>query len=287
MARWMGSRWRTGLGVLGASTLLAAGTALGAAAAGESIPGPDGRFTACYDSGGALKVVSSGVTTCPKGWTGPVYWNQGGPAGPPGPAGANGTPGAAGVDGVDGVDGKSAYQLAVENGFQGTLQEWLTSLRGDKGDQGEPGPAGGALASIESLAGLPCREGTAAEGTVRVAIDSVSAGSEIHLTCHVDTASLSIVVRGERADIGFGIYKYAGGVVSTSPPVTNPCALGAESTVSSCSTQVVRGTTVTLTAVPASGSRFEGWSRDCSGTQSTCTVTATEARSVEAKFSLN
>lgn len=33
-------------------------------------------------------------------------------------------------------DGKSPYDLAVENGFKGTLSEWLESLKGEKGDSG-------------------------------------------------------------------------------------------------------------------------------------------------------
>ena len=40
------------------------------------------------------------------------------------------TNGAKGKDGTDGIDGKSAYQLALENGFEGTMQEWLESLKG-------------------------------------------------------------------------------------------------------------------------------------------------------------
>jgi hypothetical protein len=31
-----------------------------------------------------------------------------------------------------------AYTLAVANGFQGTIEEWLLSLKGDKGDKGDP-----------------------------------------------------------------------------------------------------------------------------------------------------
>ena len=34
-----------------------------------------------------------------------------------------------GPPGQDGQDGKSAYQLAVENGYEGTLEEWLKSER--------------------------------------------------------------------------------------------------------------------------------------------------------------
>jgi Divergent InlB B-repeat domain len=43
------------------------------------------------------------------------------------------------------------------------------------------------------------------------------------------------------------------------------------------------GTLVTLTATPASGSVFTGWSGDCSGT-STCVVTMSQARTVTAAF---
>lgn len=41
-----------------------------------------------------------------------------------------------------GVDGKSAYQLAVEAGFTGTLAEWLTSLHGTDGTDGIDGSDG-------------------------------------------------------------------------------------------------------------------------------------------------
>lgn len=44
--------------------------------------------------------------------------------------GVQGAPGIAGVDGQDGADGKSAYEIALENGFVGTEQEWLASLAG-------------------------------------------------------------------------------------------------------------------------------------------------------------
>lgn len=37
----------------------------------------------------------------------------------------------------DGKDGKSAYQLAVDNGYPSDLDHWLASLKGDKGDKGD------------------------------------------------------------------------------------------------------------------------------------------------------
>ncbi len=35
------------------------------------------------------------------------------------------------------IVGKSAYEIAVMNGFDGTEEEWLASLKGDKGDKGD------------------------------------------------------------------------------------------------------------------------------------------------------
>ena len=41
-----------------------------------------------------------------------------------------------------GQPGKSAYEIAVEQGFEGDEQAWLESLKGDKGDPGPQGPPG-------------------------------------------------------------------------------------------------------------------------------------------------
>lgn len=38
-----------------------------------------------------------------------------------------------GTDGVNGADGKSAYQSAVDKGFEGSEEDWLTSLKGQDG----------------------------------------------------------------------------------------------------------------------------------------------------------
>lgn len=46
----------------------------------------------------------------------------------------NGTNGADGADGKDGEDGKSAYNIAADNGFKGTEEEWLQSLHGVDGE---------------------------------------------------------------------------------------------------------------------------------------------------------
>lgn len=54
------------------------------------------------------------------------------------PCGGNGRPQAI----IQYHDGKSAYELALENGFVGTEIEYLASLKGEKGDKGERGEIG-------------------------------------------------------------------------------------------------------------------------------------------------
>jgi hypothetical protein len=49
-------------------------------------------------------------------------------------------------------EGKSAYDIAVENGFAGTEAEWLESLKGDKGDTGAQGAS--ASNDMENSQGL-------------------------------------------------------------------------------------------------------------------------------------
>src|SRR5690625_6791767 len=47
-----------------------------------------------------------------------------------------------GNGGGAGEPGKSAYEIAVEQGFEGDEQAWLESLKGEKGDAGPQGPKG-------------------------------------------------------------------------------------------------------------------------------------------------
>jgi Divergent InlB B-repeat domain len=68
------------------------------------------------------------------------------------------------------------------------------------------------------------------------------------------------------------------GSVSSSPSAIN-CG-------SVCSAPFVLGTSVTLRAVPASGSSFKAWGGACAGRASTCTVAMSTARSVTAAFDL-
>ena len=65
-----------------------------------------------------------------------------GPQGPEGPMGPQGEKGEKGDRGLQGENGLSAYMLAkTYDGFEGSLPEWLDSLKGPAGPQGPKGEA--------------------------------------------------------------------------------------------------------------------------------------------------
>ena len=58
-----------------------------------------------------------------------------------------------GKDGKDGKNGLSAYELAMENGFKGTMTEWLSSLKGESGSIGPSGKSAYELAKEQGYTG--------------------------------------------------------------------------------------------------------------------------------------
>ena len=99
----------------------------------ESLRGPQGLQGPKGDKG------DTGAQG-PKG----IQGEQGlqGPKGDKGDTGAQGLQGEQGLKGDNGVAGKSAYQIAVDNGYIGNESTWVASLKGDKGDTGAQGPKG-------------------------------------------------------------------------------------------------------------------------------------------------
>ena len=68
--------------------------------------------------------------------------NVQGEKGDTGATGLTGQNGTNGRDGIDGTNGLSAYQVAVSNGFIGTEQQWIVSLKGATGATGNSGANG-------------------------------------------------------------------------------------------------------------------------------------------------
>lgn len=93
--------------------------------------------------------------------------------------GKDGLNGADGKDGIDGIDGKSAYEIAVENGFIGTESEWLESLKGADGTDGINGTDGS--------------DGEDGKSAYQVWLDNGNTGTELEFL-----ASL----KGEKGDTG-------------------------------------------------------------------------------------
>ena len=69
--------------------------------------------------------------------------------------------------GANGKDGRSAYEIAIENGFVGTVAEWLKSLKGKDGIDGKDGKDGAD--------GLPGKDGISPDLTNYPDTDAVKA----------------------------------------------------------------------------------------------------------------
>ena len=108
-------------------------------------------------------------TKTPYIWDGSSYrviGNPGpqGPKGNTGDQGPQGDTGPQGNPGINGTNGDSAYQIAVDNGFVGTVTEWLASLKADSilsptkfkiGDGGANTPAENATSfTVAGLVGF-------------------------------------------------------------------------------------------------------------------------------------
>lgn len=113
--------------------------------------GLDGAAAAKGDKGDTGEAGPKGDTgpAGPKGDTGEAGpkgdkgdTGEAGPRGPKGDTGEAGPKGDTGEDGVDGIDGKSAYQIWLDNGNTGSVNDFLESLKGPKGDKGDKGEDG-------------------------------------------------------------------------------------------------------------------------------------------------
>jgi hypothetical protein len=107
------------------------------------------QINGCISKKTKVLSVSKGKR-CPRGQI-KISWNKLGPAGPIGLQGEQGP------KGDQGDTGLSAYNVAVQNGFNGNMVAWLATLVGPQGEKGNPGAPG--LDGINGKDGAPGLEG--------------------------------------------------------------------------------------------------------------------------------
>lgn len=125
---------------------------------------------------------------------------------------------------IEGTKGDSAYQIAVKNGFEGTEEKWLESLKGDKGDKGDKGELvdlvkeeEGKNISIES-ANLPAIE-VSIEGESQQATRS----GKNYFDASQIPSSTNIVVSDNGKTITMPIVTSGVGYISTTKKLSELC----------------------------------------------------------------
>ena len=96
-----------------------------------------------------------------------------------------------GANGEKGSDGKSAYQIAVEQGYQGSESDWLSSLKGDKGEKGNTGAKGN-----------PGQDGAEGKSAYAIAVEHGYEDSEEKWLLSLKGEKGDTGERGEKGDTG-------------------------------------------------------------------------------------
>ena len=96
-----------------------------------------------------------------------------------------------GANGEKGSDGKSAYQIAVEQGYQGSESDWLSSLKGDKGEKGNTGAKGN-----------PGQDGADGKSAYAIAVEHGYEDSEEKWLLSLKGEKGDTGERGEKGDTG-------------------------------------------------------------------------------------
>ena len=96
-----------------------------------------------------------------------------------------------GANGEKGTDGKSAYQIAVEQGYQGSESDWLSSLKGDKGEKGNTGAKGN-----------PGQDGAEGKSAYAIAVEHGYENSEEKWLLSLKGEKGDAGERGEKGDTG-------------------------------------------------------------------------------------
>lgn len=105
------------------------------------------------------------------------------------------------------IAGKSAYQLAVDAGYVGTMEDWLLSLQGEPGENGQPGIQG-----LQGQQGVPGTAGASNEVLVAELVSGDNDGTYQENNWNVNVILPSLDVRYDQALLRFmfivpGIYE--------------------------------------------------------------------------------
>lgn len=110
------------------------------------------------------------------------------------------------TEGIETSQGKSAYEIAVENGFAGTVEEWLESLKGEKGSDGKDGIDGeNGIDGQDGQDGQDGKDGQNGADGKGITSSEINANGELVLTySDGSTANVGAVVgaKGEKGDTG-------------------------------------------------------------------------------------
>lgn len=96
------------------------------------------------------------------------------------------------AEGIETAQGKSAFEIAVENGFVGTESEWLESLKGEKGADGKDGING--KDGIDGKNGVDGQNGADGRG---ITSTEINANGELVLTYSDGSITNVGVVKGK------------------------------------------------------------------------------------------
>ena len=113
----------------------------GTSGGGSGTPGKDGNGIVSIKKTGSEGLKDTYTILYTNGTT-TTYEVTNGADGSNGRDGIDGTNGKDGINGTNGTNGKSAYEIAKDNGFVGSEDDWLDSLKGEKGDNGSNGANG-------------------------------------------------------------------------------------------------------------------------------------------------
>jgi len=221
------------------------------------------RLTASGKTGFVLKATPTGATTTSFAWV----KNIGGPA-------VDTSLQQAVVDGADNVHvvgdftGDNLTSPALD--LIGTAATVLVKLAGTDGTLSDPAAFGG----------------TSAFGS-GIAVDAIGNAFLVgNMTGNLTTPALNLIGAKDGYILRYGPRYTLAAVKAGTGSGAVAADSGALSCGLTCQDNYANGLVVTLTATPATGSTFAGWSGYCSGATASIAVTMSEARNCTATFTL-